>query len=153
MQRLAIIPILLTLPFLYLGVTNALVIAEEKITFSTFWSLTQNEYDWTDGVKYVDIDYSISIESDSNRKSFNGKYILHFSDGKQIDLWANTLEGGIDTVQEIDSFIQTKNIPFTFGVLRQRIRSTGSSLKTPISYGNFTRDEQASVNTGNLVGK
>ncbi|BAQ09545.1 metal-dependent hydrolases of the beta-lactamase superfamily III [Bacillus sp. OxB-1] len=103
---------MLTLPFLYLGVTNALVIAEEKITFSTFWSLTQNEYDWTDGVKYVDIDYSISIESDSNRKSFNGKYILHFSDGKQIDLWANTLEGGIDTVQEIDSFIQTKNIPF-----------------------------------------
>ncbi|MCG7337561.1 hypothetical protein MHZ95_20170 [Sporosarcina sp. ACRSM] len=111
-QRLARIPILLTLPFLYLGVTNALVIAEEKIIFSTFWNLKQDEYDWTDGVKNVEIDYSIPIESDSNRRSFNGKYILHFSDGKQIDLWANTFEGGIDTVQEIDSFIQTKNIPF-----------------------------------------
>lgn len=110
--RLARIPILLTLPFLYLSFTNALVITEEKVTFNTFWNLKPYEYEWTDGVQSVEIDYSISLERSASQESFNGKYILHFSDGRQIDLWANTLEGDIGSVQEIDAFIQTKDIPF-----------------------------------------
>ncbi|MBD7986252.1 hypothetical protein H9649_16905 [Sporosarcina sp. Sa2YVA2] len=110
--RLAAVPILLTLPFLYLGLNNSLVITEEKITFKPFWSLKQSSYEWTDGVSSVEIDYSIPYEREASRSSFNGKYILHFGDGKQIDVWTNTLEGGVSAVQEIDAIVQTKHIPF-----------------------------------------
>lgn len=108
--RTAAIPILLTLPFLYFGLNNAIVMTEESITFKPFWSIKPSSYEWTDDVTSVEIDYSIPYER--KRSSFNGKYIFRFSDGKQIDVWTNTLEGGVSTVQEIDAFVQTKHIPF-----------------------------------------
>lgn len=110
--RLAIVPILISLPFLYLGITNAIVITEEKITLSPFWSFTSQDYFWDNGIAGVEIDYSLPYESDTYQRSFNGKYIIHFKDGKTIDLWANTLEGEITAIKEIDSHIQKKNITF-----------------------------------------
>lgn len=110
--RLAMIPLLISLPFLYLGITNSIIMTTEKITLSPFWSFSKKDYFWDGGVTAVEIDYSLSIESNPNRTSFNGRYILHFEDGKKIDIWQDTLEGGIEEVKEIDSFIQTKYIPF-----------------------------------------
>lgn len=109
--RLAAIPLFITLPFLYLSFTNAIVMTEEEFIYGTFWSLSTDHYTWEDVTK-VEIDYSIPIESNPNRSSFNGRYILHFKDGRKFDVWQNTLEGETTEVQEIDAFLQTKNIPF-----------------------------------------
>ncbi|MBT2641710.1 hypothetical protein J7I80_05705 [Bacillus sp. ISL-41] len=105
--ELAILPILISLPFLYLGITNAIVITEEKITFDTFWSFKNEEYFWSTDITGVEISYSISQDSNSPyRESFNGNYIIHFDDEKKIDLWANVFEGGISNVQDIDTLVQ-----------------------------------------------
>ena len=117
-MTLAGLPILISLPFLYLGVTHALVISDEKIQFEPFWSLKETEYSWDKDVQGVVIDYSItgSTKKPNQRqrqRHFNSKYILHFKDGKKIDMWEGVLEGNLPTIKEIDAIIQKKQIPFT----------------------------------------
>ncbi|MBB4824913.1 hypothetical protein HNO89_002139 [Sporosarcina luteola] len=109
--RLAWLPLLCTLPFLYLATTNALLIKEENMTFNPFWSFEKHEYTWEDGVKAIEISYSITRQS-NHQTNFNGNYILYLKDGKRINLWQDTLEGDVLAIQEIDRFFQKKNIPF-----------------------------------------
>jgi hypothetical protein len=108
--KLAIFPILISLPFLYLGITNAVVINEEKIIFDTFWSFKNQEYFWDKDVSEVEIDYAMGIES--YHETFQGEYIIHFDDGRKIDIWAGIFGGEVNTVEKIDSFVQKKDIPF-----------------------------------------
>ena len=111
--KLATFPLLISLPFLYLGITNAIVITEEKITYNSFWSFKNEEYFWDKDVTGIEISYFISQDSNSPyRESFQGKYIIHFNDGKKIDIWEGTFGGEISTVEEIDSYVQKKDIPF-----------------------------------------
>lgn len=110
--KMAMFPILISIPFLYLGITNAIVITEEKITYDTFWSFKKEEYFWDKNVTGVEIDYATGIASKPHRETFQGKYIIHFDDGKKIDIWAGLFEGETTAVQKIDSFLQTKDISF-----------------------------------------
>ena len=107
-------PILISLPFLYLGMTHALVVTEEKVQLSSFWRVKDTEYSWKKDVQSVVIDYSITSSTKKPRqRSFNGKYILHFKDGKKIDIWDGVLEGNLPAIKKIDQTIQKKQIPFT----------------------------------------
>lgn len=113
-MTLAGIPLLISLPFLYLGVTHALVISEEKIQFESFWSLKETEYSWEEDVQGVVIDYSITTTTKiPHKRHFNGRYILHFKDGKKIDMWEGVLEGNLSSMKKIDRTIKKKQIPFT----------------------------------------
>ncbi|MFJ7678446.1 hypothetical protein ACIQXQ_10425 [Peribacillus sp. NPDC097198] len=113
MMTLAGLPLLISLPFLYLGVTHALVVSDEKIQFSSFWSLKETEYSWEKDVQGVAIDYSITTTTKiPHKRHFNGRYILHFKDGKKIDMWEGILEGNLPTIKKIDEMIQKKQIPF-----------------------------------------
>lgn len=110
--KIAMVPLLISIPFLYMGITNAIVITEEKITYDTFWSFQKGEYFWDKNVTEIEIDYATGIASKPHRETFQGKYIIHFDDGKKIDLWGGLFEGEITIIQEIDSFLQTKDISF-----------------------------------------
>ncbi len=108
--KLTMIPILISLPFLYLGITNVVVITEEKIIYDSFWSFKKEEYFWDKDVIEVEIDYAMGIES--YHDTFQGKYIIQFDDGKKIDIWAGIFGAGINTVEDIDPYVQKKEIPF-----------------------------------------
>ncbi|MGE7603423.1 hypothetical protein ACQKL5_13180 [Peribacillus sp. NPDC097675] len=107
-------PILISLPFLYLAVTHALVVTDEKVQLSSFWRMKDAEYSWKNDVQSVAIDYSIIASTKTpHQRYFNGKYILHFKDGKKIDMWDGVLEGNLPAIKKIDQTIQKKDIPFT----------------------------------------
>jgi len=76
MMTIAGVPLLISLPFLYLGVTHALVIGEEKIQFESFWSLKETEYSWEEDVQGVVIDYSISDKNGYYKISDNQTHKL-----------------------------------------------------------------------------
>lgn len=111
---LAGLPLLISLPFLYLGITHAIVINEDKIQYEPFWSFKEEDYSWDEDVQGVVIDYSVTRATKiPHQRHFNGKYIIHFKDGKKIDIWEGVLEGNLSIMKKMDSIIQEKQIPVT----------------------------------------
>ena len=47
------------------------------------------------------------------KRHFKGRYILHFKNGKKIDMWEGVLEGNLSSMKKIDRTIKKKQIPFT----------------------------------------
>nr|WP_106780786.1 hypothetical protein [Lysinibacillus timonensis] len=113
LMKLTMIPLLISLPFLYLAITNVVIITKEKINYDTFWSLENKEYFWSKDVTGVEIDFILGADKPKTSQKFYGKYIIQFDDGREIDIWSDVLEGEIDIVEEIDSYVQKMNIPFT----------------------------------------
>lgn len=103
---------ILMLPFLVLGFDNYVVVNDEHIYYSRFWTLGEKEYSWGEDVSNISLHYSRTPRSQRSSGSVSYKYMIHFTDGNRVDVWADVWDGSIDKIKLIDEVAQKHHIPF-----------------------------------------
>ncbi|QKG83543.1 hypothetical protein GXN76_03015 [Kroppenstedtia pulmonis] len=103
-----LIPLILAVPLFILILDSYVMINQQQIIHSPFWSIGQQSIHSWDEVEKITVDYSV----DSDEEQFLGTYILHFKDQSQLEIW----QGGNMTTRDlelVDRLATTRNIPFT----------------------------------------
>lgn len=103
---------ILMLPFLVLGFDHYVGVSDKNVYESRFWTLGEKEYSWEEDISYISLHYNRSARTKSSSGSVSYKYIIHFTDGHRVDVWADVWDGSIDDIQLIDDVAQRYHIPF-----------------------------------------
>ncbi|TMN20891.1 hypothetical protein [Lentibacillus cibarius] len=103
--------VIVSSPFMFFAADNYISVTKEGVGYSRYWTVGDGKYSWDKGVKKITLDYSYFDKGDTS-DNFSGMYTFHFSDGKHVEIWENSLDGNFDSIERIDEIALKHNMAY-----------------------------------------
>ncbi|GAB3059202.1 hypothetical protein [Virgibacillus ainsalahensis] len=92
--------VIVSSPFMFFAMDNYIYVTKEEVGYSRYWTIGDGKYSWDKGVKNITLDYNYA-DMGNTSDNFSGRYTFHFSDGKHVEIWENSLDGNFDSIKKL----------------------------------------------------